>query len=52
MTSYNKLSGQSTGRIEAISDAIFGVAMTLLVLEIKEPIFEGHTTDKQLAFAF
>ena len=52
MTSYNKISGQSTGRIEAISDAVFGVAMTLLVLEIKEPEFTGHTSDKELANAF
>lgn len=31
MTTYNKLSGQSAGRIDAISDAVFGAAMTLLV---------------------
>lgn len=52
MTSYNKISGQSTGRIEAISDAVFGVAMTLLVLEIEVPEFHHQVTDHELARAF
>lgn len=52
MTSYNKLSGQSTGRIEAISDAVFGVAMTLLVLEIEVPEFDGQITETTLALGF
>lgn len=52
MTTYNKLSGQSAGRIDAISDAVFGVAMTLLVLEIKVPEFEEHITELELAAAF
>lgn len=50
--SYNKLAGQSAGRIDAISDAVFGVAMTLLVLEIKVPEFEGSITESALAHAF
>lgn len=50
--SYNKLAGQSAGRIDAISDAVFGVAMTLLVLEIKVPEFEGKITEMQLVHAF
>lgn len=48
--SYNKIAGHDTGRMIAISDAVFGVAMTLLVLEIKVPEIEG--TDKDLAMAF
>lgn len=52
MTTYNKLSGQSAGRIDAISDAVFGVAMTLLVLEIKVPEFEEHITEWELVAAF
>lgn len=52
MTTYNKLAGQSAGRIDAISDAVFGVAMTLLVLEIKVPEFEEHITELELVAAF
>jgi hypothetical protein len=48
--SYNKIAGHDIGRIIAISDAVFGVAMTLLVLEIKVPEVEG--SDKDLAMAF
>lgn len=50
--SYNKLAGQSAGRIDAISDAVFGVAMTLLVLEIKVPELEGKVTEMELVHAF
>jgi len=35
--------GTHTGRIEALSDAIFGVALTLLVLEIRLPETGGQT---------
>ena len=52
MTSYNKLAGQSTGRIEALSDAVFAVAMTLLVLEIKAPEFHEKITDRELISGF
>jgi uncharacterized membrane protein len=34
---YNRLAGQEVGRIAALSDGLFGVAMTLLVLEIHIP---------------
>jgi uncharacterized membrane protein len=36
-TTYNKVAGQSIERLAALSDGIFGVAMTLLVLEIHLP---------------
>ncbi|WP_294304361.1 TMEM175 family protein [uncultured Chryseobacterium sp.] len=49
---YNKLAGQSAERINAISDAVFGVAMTLLVLEIKVPELEGPETEGELMHAF
>lgn len=49
---YNKLAGQSSERINAISDAVFGVAMTLLVLEIKVPEIEMHATEGELAHSF
>lgn len=49
---YNKIAGQSAERINAISDAVFGVAMTLLVLEIKVPEIEGHLAEGELIQAF
>lgn len=50
--SYNKISGQDTGRSVAISDGVFGVALTLLVLEIRVPVIEGIRADAQLIDAF
>lgn len=47
---YNRIAGHDIGRIIAISDAVFGVAMTLLVLEIKIPEIEGSEWDLMLAF--
>ncbi|MDQ1089886.1 TMEM175 family protein [Siphonobacter sp. SORGH_AS_1065] len=47
---YNKIAGHEVGRIIAISDAVFGVAMTLLVLEIKVPEIEGN--EHELAISF
>jgi uncharacterized membrane protein len=37
-SSYQLLSGQSVSRIEALSDGIFAVAMTLLVLNLRVPV--------------
>ncbi|MGN7787071.1 TMEM175 family protein [Niabella sp. 22666] len=50
MNNYNKIAGHDTGRLIAISDAVFGVAMTLLVLEIKVPEIEGGNKDLATAF--
>lgn len=47
---YNKIAGKDTGRLIAISDAVFGVAMTLLVLEIKVPEIEGNEAELATAF--
>lgn len=48
--SYNKIAGHDTNRLIAISDAVFGVAMTLLVLEIRIPVVSGG--NRELAVAF
>jgi len=43
MTSIQAESTESTGRVEAFSDGIFGVAITLLALEIGVEEYEGAT---------
>jgi uncharacterized membrane protein len=37
-TTYDHIAGQSKERLAAISDGIFGVAMTLMLLEIHTPV--------------
>lgn len=52
MLQYNKIAGKNTSRIEAISDGVFAVALTLLVLDIKVPISEALKTETDLIQAF
>lgn len=49
---YNTIAGKDTSRIIAISDGVFAVAMTLLVLEIRVPLMESISSDKQLIDTF
>ena len=37
ITSYNRIAGQSVERLAALSDGIFGVAMTLLAIDLRVP---------------
>ncbi|MEI9809384.1 MAG: TMEM175 family protein [Bacteroidota bacterium] len=48
MTPYNRIAGQNVKRIEALSDGVFAIAFTLLVLEIKVPAAEHVTTETGL----
>jgi len=39
-STYNRIAGQSAERLAALSDGLFGVAMTLLLLELRVPARE------------
>ncbi|MES1225814.1 MAG: TMEM175 family protein, partial [Bacteroidota bacterium] len=43
LTNYNLIAGQNVKRIEALSDGVFAIALTLLVLEIKVPEVHAQT---------
>jgi uncharacterized membrane protein len=46
--SYNRIAGQSVERLAALSDGIFAVAMTLLVLDLRAPAGESIHTEHDL----
>src|SRR5207249_453676 len=45
---YNEIAGRNVERIAALSDGLFAIAMTLIVLEIRVPDTAGISTDRQL----
>ncbi|HVY17867.1 MAG TPA: TMEM175 family protein [Rhodopila sp.] len=50
-THYNAIAGQSVERLAALSDGLFAVAMTLLVLDLKVPAAEAIRTEASLVHA-
>jgi uncharacterized membrane protein len=51
-TSYNQIAGRSVERLAALSDGIFAVAMTLLVLDLRLPVAQTIHSDPELWHAF
>jgi uncharacterized membrane protein len=47
-TSYDRIAGQSVERLAALSDGVFAVAMTLLVLDLRAPAAEAIHSDREL----
>jgi uncharacterized membrane protein len=47
-TSYNSIAGQNVERLAALSDGIFAVAMTLLVLDLRIPATEAVRSERDL----
>jgi len=47
-STYNQIAGQKVPRLEAISDGVFAIALTLLVLDIKVPMGEAIKTERAL----
>lgn len=45
---YNRIAGQSLERISALSDGVFAIAMTLIVLEIRVPEHPAVQTESEL----
>ena len=46
--SYNRIAGQSVERLAALSDGIFAVAMTLMVLDLRLPPAEAIHSEHDL----
>ena len=50
-TAYDRIAGRSVERLAALSDGIFAVAMTLLVLDLHAPVAEAIHNERDLLHA-
>jgi uncharacterized membrane protein len=51
MKAYNQVAGTSVDRIAALSDALFAIALTLIVLEVRIPGHQAVMSENELRFA-
>lgn len=47
---YNRIAGQNLDRLAAMSDGVFAVAMTLLVLDLRAPAAESIHSERDLVW--
>jgi len=49
---YNQVAGKNVQRLEAISDGVFAIALTLLVLDLRVPLGKSIKSESDLFTAF
>lgn len=52
MRLYNQISGQNVLRMEVLSDGVFAIAITLLILDVRVPLQEKIVVEKDLVIQF
>ena len=50
-THYNQIAGRNLARLEALSDGIFAVAMTILILDLRIPGVDAVHSERDLWLA-
>jgi uncharacterized membrane protein len=50
-TSYNQIAGRSVERLAALSDGVFAIVMTLLVLDLRVPLRDAVHSERELWLA-